>query len=52
VIEFGQDPPRSFGTNDGIAQVVFFQADEECLVSYADKKGKYQAQRDITLSRI
>jgi deoxycytidine triphosphate deaminase len=52
---FGQtDRSRPEGSyaNEGIAQIVSFEADEECLVSYADKKGKYQAQREITLPRI
>jgi dCTP deaminase len=44
--------PAKIYANEGIAQVIFFEADEECLISYADKKGKYQAQRDITLPRI
>ncbi len=33
---------------EGIAQVLFFESDEECLVSYADKKGKYQKQMGLT----
>ncbi len=37
--------------NEGIAQVVFLQATEQCLTSYKDKKGKYQAQNGITLSK-
>jgi dCTP deaminase len=44
--------PAKIYANEGIAQVVFFEADETCEVSYADKKGKYQAQQDITLPRI
>ncbi len=44
--------PAKIYANEGIAQVVFFEADEVCETSYADKKGKYQAQRDITLPRI
>ncbi len=43
--------PAKIYANEGIAQVIFFEADEECLVSYADKKGKYQAQKEITLPR-
>ncbi len=35
-----------------IAQVIFFQADEVCEVSYADKKGKYQHQQSIILPKI
>ena len=38
--------------NEGIAQVIFFQSDEPCAISYADKKGKYQAQENVTLPRI
>ena len=44
--------PAKIYANEGIAQVVFFRADEPCEVSYRDKQGKYQAQRDITLPRI
>ena len=44
--------PAKIYANEGIAQVVFFEADEVCRVSYADKKGKYQAQREITLPKI
>ena len=44
--------PAKIYANEGIAQVVFFEAAEVCQTSYADKKGKYQAQRDITLPRI
>ncbi|MDD5559665.1 dCTP deaminase [Candidatus Methylomirabilis sp.] len=44
--------PAKIYANEGIAQVLFFEGDEPCLVSYADKKGKYQAQQDITLPRI
>ena len=44
--------PAKIYANEGIAQVIFFESDEPCLVSYGDKKGKYQAQTDITLPRI
>lgn len=44
--------PAKIYANEGIAQVLFLQGDEECEVSYADKKGKYQSQRGITLPRI
>jgi dCTP deaminase len=44
--------PAKIYANEGIAQVLFFEADEICQTSYADKKGKYQAQREITLPRI
>jgi dCTP deaminase len=38
--------------NEGIAQIIFLEADEVCQTSYADKKGKYQAQKAITLAKI
>ena len=38
--------------NEGIAQVLFFEADEECETSYADKKGKYQNQQTIVLPKL
>jgi dCTP deaminase len=44
--------PAKIYANEGIAQVVFFEAGEICQVSYADKKGKYQAQQAITLPKI
>ena len=44
--------PAKIYANEGIAQVLFFQSDERCETSYADKKGKYQAQRDVTLPRV
>ncbi len=44
--------PAKIYANEGIAQVLFFQGDEICEVTYADKKGKYQAQTGITLPRI
>jgi len=31
---------------------LFFQSDEVCQTSYADKKGKYQTQREVTLPKI
>ncbi len=44
--------PAKIYANEGIAQVLFFQSDEDCLLSYGDKKGKYQAQQDITLPKV
>lgn len=44
--------PARVYANEGIAQVVFMEADEECEISYADRKGKYQRQEDIVLPRI
>lgn len=44
--------PAKIYANEGIAQVIFFEADEECEVSYADKKGKYQGQVGVTPPRL
>jgi dCTP deaminase len=44
--------PAKIYANEGIAQVLFFEADEECRVSYADKKGKYQKQQSIELPKL
>ncbi len=44
--------PARIYSNEGIAQVLFFEADEECLISYADKKGKYQKQQTIELPKL
>jgi dCTP deaminase len=44
--------PARVYANEGIAQVLFFESNEECAVSYKDKKGKYQAQTGITLPRL
>jgi len=44
--------PAKIYANEGIAQVLFFQGDEPCEVSYADKKGKYLKQRGVTLPKV
>lgn len=44
--------PAKIYANEGIAQVLFFEGDEVCETSYADKKGKYQKQTGITIPRI
>ncbi len=44
--------PARIYANEGIAQVLFFEADEQCETSYADKKGKYQAQQSISLPKL
>lgn len=43
--------PARIYANEGLAQVVFFQGDEDCEVSYADRKGKYMGQTGITVPR-
>lgn len=54
VLEFSNsaDLPIRIYANEGIAQVLFFQSDQVCEVSYADRKGKYQGQQSIMLPRI
>jgi dCTP deaminase len=44
--------PARIYSNEGIAQVLFFQSDEPCERSYADKAGKYLKQRGVTLPKI
>jgi dCTP deaminase len=44
--------PAKVYANEGIAQVLFFQGDEQCEISYRDKKGKYLGQQEVTLPRI
>jgi dCTP deaminase len=44
--------PARIYAGEGIAQMLFFQSDEPCETSYADKKGKYQSQDGLTLPRL
>lgn len=44
--------PAKIYSNEGIAQILFFESDQECLASYADKRGKYQGQVGVTLPKI
>lgn len=44
--------PAKIYANEGIAQVLFFDGDEICETSYADRKGKYQKQQSILLPRL
>ena len=44
--------PAKVYANEGLAQVLFFEADEVCEQSYADKKGKYQGQTGVTPPRM
>ena len=41
--------PAKIYSNEGLCQVLFFQSDEKCLISYKEKGGKYQKQSGITL---
>jgi dCTP deaminase len=44
--------PARIYANEGLCQILFFQSDEQCEVSYADRKGKYQAQKGIVLPKV
>ncbi len=44
--------PAKIYAGEGIAQVLFFEGDEPCETSYADRKGKYQSQKGLTLPRM
>jgi dCTP deaminase len=44
--------PAKIYANEGIAQILFLEASEICAISYADRAGKYQAQKGITLARM
>ncbi|MCP3955848.1 MAG: dCTP deaminase, partial [Desulfobacterales bacterium] len=43
--------PAKIYANEGVAQVLFFESDEDCEVSYKDRGGKYQGQRGVTLPK-
>lgn len=43
--------PAKIYANEGVAQVIFFEADEVCEVSYKDRGGKYQGQQGVTLPK-
>lgn len=44
--------PAKIYANEGIAQVIFFEASSVCEISYAERNGKYQKQRGITVPRV
>ena len=44
--------PATIYSGEGIAQLVFIRAESQCLTSYADRKGKYQSQKQIRLSHV
>ena len=54
VIELGNlaNLPLRVYVNEGIGQIVFFESDEDCAVSYKDRGGKYQGQTGLTYSRL
>ena len=53
-IEFSNTTPlpAKIYANEGVAQMLFFQADESCNTSYRDKHGKYNKQKGITLPKV
>jgi dCTP deaminase len=44
--------PARIYANEGLCQILFFESDEVCETSYADRKGKYQAQKGIVLPKL
>ena len=44
--------PAKIYANEGLAQVLFFKSDTPCSISYADRNGKYQYQKEMTLSKV
>ena len=44
--------PAKIYANEGIAQLLFLQGDREPRVAYADRKGKYQGQKGVTLPKL
>ena len=43
--------PAKIYANEGVAQVLFFESDEECETSYKDRNGKYMGQVGVTLPK-
>ncbi|MEC7885283.1 MAG: dCTP deaminase [Pseudomonadota bacterium] len=43
--------PAKIYANEGVAQMIFFESDTNCEVSYKDRKGKYQGQKGVTLPK-
>jgi len=44
--------PAKIYAHEGLAQVIFFKAEQQCQVSYAERSGKYMKQRGITIPRM
>ncbi len=53
-LEISNTSPRraKIYAHEGLAQVIFLESDESCAVSYKDKSGRYQAQKEITLPKV
>jgi dCTP deaminase len=43
--------PAKIYANEGVAQMLFLESDEECETSYKDRGGKYQGQQGVTLPK-
>ena len=43
--------PAKIYANEGVAQLLFFESDENCETSYRDREGKYQGQTGVTLPK-
>lgn len=54
VLEFSNsaDLPVRIYANEGIAQVTFYESDEQCEISYADRRGKYQNQEGLVTAKL
>jgi dCTP deaminase len=44
--------PAKIYADEGLCQILFFQSDEVCEISYADRQGKYQKQQGIVLPKL
>lgn len=44
--------PLRVYVNEGIGQILFFESDENCAVSYSDRGGKYQNQQGLTYAKL
>jgi dCTP deaminase len=44
--------PLRVYVNEGIGQILFFESDEDCAVSYEDRGGKYQGQSGLTFAKV
>jgi dCTP deaminase len=54
VVEIGNlaNLPLRVYVNEGIGQILFFESDEDCTVSYSDRGGKYQGQTGLTYAKV
>lgn len=44
--------PAKIYAGEGLVQVLFFQSDEQCETTYADRGGKYQGQQGVTIPKV